>query len=336
MISKLRQGSLLMLLGLVCIITIPLEGEGTFAQDERFGIEAIDWSPDGSKLAIGYVSGELEIIDTATGQIIFSDNSRKFISSLDWSPTCQQLAIGQQNELDESASQVIDPINGEILRQHNSHEWIISSVAWSPDGTLLADALQKDAGQNATWEMRIWDITTIPSTAVAHYEIPTHTIAWSPDGTRIAVTNLYGVQTRIIESETGEVIINLADFDASSAVWSPDGNLIASGTYESKIYVWDANTGQEILSFPYESIPTAITWSPDGTRIANGSFTHGVDVWDITTGQHLRNYTAQRGVWAVAWSPDGGQIAYGDNNTLRIVPAPPLQSNRPDERDLSR
>jgi len=65
------------------------------------------------------------------------------------------------------------------LRTLQGHDEIIISVAWSPDGTLLAS----DSEANA----KIWDSQTgaLITTLQGHDEI-IFSVAWSPDGTQLA------------------------------------------------------------------------------------------------------------------------------------------------------
>jgi WD40 repeat protein len=111
--------------------------------------------------------------------------------------------------------------------------------------------------------------------------------------------------------------------------WSPDGRRIASGSSDGTVEVWNAVTGQRILTYrgdtqfvlPAVDTPRAvlsIAWSPDGKRIASSG--RLIRVWDASTGRDSLTYEAHSDrVWAVAWSPDGKFIASGSaDGTLQI------------------
>lgn len=65
-----------------------------------------------------------------------------------------------------------------------------------------------------------------------------------------------------------------------AVAWSPDGQHIASGSYDNTAQVWNAMDGSH--AFTYTGHPgsvSAVAWSPNGRRIASGSNDNTVQVW---------------------------------------------------------
>ena len=70
--------------------------------------------------------------------------------------------------------------------------------------------------------------------------------------------------------------------------FSPDGRRIVSGSYDETVKVWDAATGQEILTLKgHTGCVLSVAFSPDGRRIVSGSDDKTVKVWDAATGQEI-------------------------------------------------
>ncbi len=109
-----------------------------------------------------------------------------------------------------------------------------------------------------------------------------------------------------------------------SAVFSPDGNTIASSAEDHSIRLWDAHNGtvKAILTGHSHTIH-GIAFSPDGTRLVSASQDRSLRLWRLddeggaTTTAVLEGHT--QGVWSVAFAPDGTRFASGSTDeTARV------------------
>ena len=85
--------------------------------------------------------------------------------------------------------------------------------------------------------------------------------------------------------------------------------------------LWDAETGQEILTFSgHESAVMSVAFSPDGSIVLTGSQDGLAGIWSAQTGQVLNALSGHTNyVNAVLFSPDGSMIATGSSdNTARL------------------
>ncbi|MGK3208377.1 eIF2A-related protein [Amycolatopsis sp. MEPSY49] len=99
-----------------------------------------------------------------------------------------------------------------------------------------------------------------------------------------------------------------------AVAWSPDGTHIATGgfEYQSRVWIWDAETGQQIRHLPHDQPVTSLAWSPDNTHIATGG--NSARIWNAETGQQIRHLPHDQPVTSLAWSPDNTHIATGGNS----------------------
>ena len=109
----------------------------------------------------------------------------------------------------------------------------------------------------------------------------------------------------------------------TSVAFSPNGHVVATGSQDSKVQRWNADTGQP-LGVPltgHSSEVDSLAFSPDGRKLASASADNTVRLWNSDTGQSLgpplTGHTNT--VWSVAFSPDGHKLATASaDKTVRL------------------
>ncbi len=107
-----------------------------------------------------------------------------------------------------------------------------------------------------------------------------------------------------------------------SVAYSPNGHHIISGSNDSTIRIWDAETGAPV-SGPLERHTDwvlSVAYSPDGQHIISGPDDDTIRIWDAETGAPVGEPLEGHGdsVLSVACSPDGQHIISGsDDRTIR-------------------
>jgi len=106
-----------------------------------------------------------------------------------------------------------------------------------------------------------------------------------------------------------------------SVAFSPDGRLVASGSYDHTVKLWDVATGLELRTLLGHSAEVrSVAFSPDGRTAAGASNDKTVILWDVATGQVRQTLIGHTdAVWSVAFSPDGRHIATcATDHTMRL------------------
>jgi WD40 repeat protein len=104
-----------------------------------------------------------------------------------------------------------------------------------------------------------------------------------------------------------------------SAVFSPDGHRVLTGSDDKTARLWDAATGQEILKLDGHKYSVwSAAFSPDGKRAATVSWDE-LRLWDAETGEAIKVLRGEPSMKGVEFSPDGRRlVTAGTDRTVRI------------------
>jgi WD40 repeat protein len=99
----------------------------------------------------------------------------------------------------------------------------------------------------------------------------------------------------------------------SAVAYSPDGEQLATASYDGTARIWDTSTGAQlrVLDAHTERVQD-VAYSADGSRIATASLDGTARLWDAATGAQVALLRSRGPKISVAISPDGRLVATGN------------------------
>ena len=158
-------------------------------------------------------------------------------------------------------------------------------VLFSSDGQLLISAAKDGT-------VRLWDGT---------------------DGTPLVTLDHPNIPYEIFSTDINEV---------NSVAVSPDGTMLATGTLDRAIRLWNADDGTLLATLPgHLDTPYKLEFLPDGQTLVSTAYDSTVRIWDVTGNALLATLDAHAdSIMSLAYSPDGRILAAAlSNGTVRLI-----------------
>ena len=171
--------------------------------------------------------------------------------------------------------------------------------------------------------IRLWDVVTGTELRTLVKDAGDDVVfAFSSDGSTMASGDGKSSAT-LWDAKTGAKLRTLnwetSDFSQviyrpirSSLAFSSDGSLLASGSEDYTIRLWDVATGTPLRTLKgHELDIISVAFRPDGGTLASASGDRTVRLWDTKTGINRQTIKAPEGFMTAVFTPDGGEVATG-------------------------
>ncbi len=275
-------------------------------------IITVAFSAEGKKLLGGTRGGEVYLWNVGSGQMLGSGYTLK--SSKENVPTpFNALALAPNGEFVVNAGRMLSLINTGSGKD--------APVIWAPDCAFGGAAVSPDGSRisamSSEEKLLVWklDGSNKPRDLGRADAGVYGATAFSPDGRRIASA---GHVLRMVDVESGSQLWARPrdNYVFLTVAFRPDGKVIATGSQDTSIRLWDAENGKEITILRgHQGYVDAVAFSPDGKKIVSWAQDSQLLLWDLSVAQpNHRSLGKTKG--GAAFSPDGRWVASGGPNKL--------------------
>ncbi len=311
------------------------------------GIRSVVFSRDGKRIAAGCAGSVVTVWDIVTHQRLDSFFGRTAeVGTVALSPDGRLVAAtfcgttpgihgtiviwntGTRQEIKEFAVEINRP---EAMAFSPDGKWLayIDLFADEQKGLklpVLGPGKPADAAQRDNYSLQLWDIQE--GREGKRFELPlegvVHCLQFSPDSQTIALGATKGL-VATFDFQHSPIRLGEHAGDVFSVQFSVDGRLLATGSADSTIKLWDLTSSRNIGTLRgHRDQVKQVAFSPDATRLVSASFDKTVRVWSTAArndkSEKVESLLRAEGeVTALQFHPQGKFVAIASAHNIRIV-----------------
>lgn len=201
----------------------------------------------------------------------------------------------------------------ELTLLNGGRATLIRSVAYSPDGTLVAAGTGNGSVQ--LWEVKRGRLLATLLQLGCWRGVDG--LAFSPDGRIIASGSQDKIQLWDVENQTHLKTLEGHKGKIFSLAFSPDGKSLASGAEDITVKLWEIATGKNFSTLQHSHEVFSVAFSPDGeTLLAVAS--NSVNLWSISTEEKIATLKNGKHTRTAIYSPDGSSLVSGEEGRAKL------------------
>jgi WD40 repeat protein len=268
------------------------------------------WAPDGRSLAVAGGEGKVYLVAVASDRLDARELSGHVPGTLAvaWAASGDRFATSGQ----DGSLALRDAATGaELKRWQPARAWT-ETLAWSPDGRMLASAAGRIVSLWTPAGERGPELAAHAGTVVA--------LAWDAGGRDLGAASTGGIRVhRIEQASSGTPAIVSREYPAEGAcltvAWSPTGKVLATGLQAGSVHFWYLPSGRNSAMRGYSARVALTAWNASGRYLATSAAAEVV-VWDFrgkgpegSRPAQLVGHTER--VESLAWQPGGTHLVSG-------------------------
>src|SRR5687768_1398214 len=269
------------------------------------GATSATFAPDGTWLASGAADNSVLIWQLPSGRHLRTlTGHRGPIRSVAISGNGELLASGSNDR----TIKVWHAAKGTDTFTLTGHTGSITSLAFSPGGDWLVSG-------SSDKTIRVWDLKTGKQLhSLDDQAAEVDVLAVSKSGEFLASATGNEIRLRDVRKWKDSRTLRRHNAVVKAIAFSSDGNLIASGSVDGTVLIWQRGSDREL--FALKSNPSsvlALSFAVEGTLIAAHS-DGAIDSWNSSRGQKQFSLTGDMDTGAAvfaSFSSDGSTLAFG-------------------------
>jgi len=222
----------------------------------------------------------------------------------------QRVSQDTQNHVRNSLRNALVQINQ--TNSQDAHDFGITSVQYSPDGTLVATT-------GADGRANLWRSTGELVKTLEGHKGEVFGLSFSPDGQTLVTSGRDGTLRFWDREGNGLRTLDVKRGTLYDVEYSPDGRAIATAGADGTVRLWNQDgTALQVLEGHTGGV-NGVTFSPDGQLLASSSGDSTIKLWS-RSGTLVRTITGHTArVNDVIFSPNGQLLASAsDDQTARL------------------